>query len=64
MNEDAYPVTSQHCVGFAWKIPLVQVVLKAIPMLRTPDIELRQCIATMNASHHARPDFFAEYVHE
>lgn len=64
MNEDAYPVTSQHYIGFAWKILLVQAIPEAMPMQQTPDLDFRRCIATTNASHHARPDFFADYVHE
>lgn len=34
------------------------------PVQQLSDFHLRDCIAAPDAGHHARPDFFANYVHQ
>lgn len=64
MNEDADPIAAKHHIWFPWKILLVQAVPEAMPMQKPSNLHLRGCIAAADASHHARPDFTADYVHD
>lgn len=63
VNEYADLVTSKHYVWSSRKAAMVQPIPEAMPMQQLPDFHLRRCIAAADASHHARPDFFADYVH-
>ena len=42
----------------------MQAVPEPMPMQQLPNFHLRRGIAASYTSHHARPDFFAHYVHE
>lgn len=64
MNENADPMARQHHIGFPWKILSVQTIPEAMPMQQPPNLHFRGRIAAADASHHARPDFFANYVHD
>lgn len=64
VNENADPIPRQHHIGFPWKILSVQAIPEAMPMEQPPNRHLRRRIAAADASHHARPDFFANYVHD
>jgi len=63
MYENTEPVTRKHQVRPSRQISLVQAIPEAIPMQQTPNRHFRRRVAAANASHHARPDFFADYVH-
>lgn len=64
MNKDADPMARKHHIGFPRKIFLVQAIPEAMPMQQPPDPHLRGRVAAADASHHARPDFTADYVHD
>ena len=64
MNEYADPVARKHYIGSPWKLPRMQAIPEAMSVQQLPDLHLRGCIAAADAGHHARPDFFADYVHE
>jgi hypothetical protein len=42
----------------------VQAIPEAMPVQQPSDPHLRGRIAAADASHHARPDFTADYVHD
>jgi hypothetical protein len=64
MNENADVVARKHYVWPTWKLPRVQSIPEAMPMQQLPDLQLGRCIAAANSGHHARPDLFADYVHD
>lgn len=64
MNEYADPMARKHHIGFSREIFWVQAIPEAMPMQQPPNLHLRGSIAAADASHHARPDFTANYVHD
>lgn len=42
----------------------MQSIPEAMPVQQLSDFHLRDCIAAPDTGHHARPDFFADYVHQ
>lgn len=64
VNKNADLMARQHHIGFSWKIFSVQAIPEAMPMQQPPNLHFRGSIAAADASHHARPDFFANYVHD
>lgn len=64
LNENADFVTGKHHVWPTWKLSRMQSIPEAMPMQQLPDLHLGSCIAAANSGHHARPDFFTDYVHD
>ncbi len=64
MNENADPMARQHHIGLSRKIFSMQAIPEAMPMQQLPNLYFRGRIAAADASHHARPDFFANYIHD
>lgn len=64
VNENAKPVTGKHQIRPPRKPLLVEAISEAMPMQQSPYLHFRSCVAAANARHHARPDFFADDVHE
>lgn len=64
MNEYADAVAGEHQIGSSRKLPRMQTIPEAVPMQQSPNLHFRQRVATANPGHHARPDFFADYIHD
>lgn len=64
VNEYADAVAGENHIGSARKLPRMQAIPEAVPMQQSPNLHFRQRVATANPGHHARPDFFADYIHD
>lgn len=64
MDENAKVVARKHHVWPTWELSKMKSIPEAMPMQQLPDLHLGERITAANSSHHARPDFFTDYVHD